>query len=50
MLEAKTMKTYKILRADFSVWKHLMYLPLAIEAVARDTDAANPVLFIVEVQ
>jgi hypothetical protein len=43
------MKTYKILRADFSVWKHLMYLPLALEAVARDTDASNPVLFVVEV-
>jgi hypothetical protein len=44
------MNTYKILRADFSVWKHLMYLPLALEAVKRDTDAANPVLFIVEVK
>lgn len=43
------MTTYKILRADFSVWKHLLYLPLAIEAVQRDTDAHNPVLFIVEV-
>jgi hypothetical protein len=43
------MKTYKILRADFTVWKHLAYLPLALAAVARDTDAANPVLFVVEV-
>jgi hypothetical protein len=43
------MKTYKILCADFSVWKHLMYLPLAEAAVARDTDAQNPVLFIIEV-
>jgi len=43
------MKTYKVLRADFSVWKHLMYLPMALEAASHDTDAANPVLFVVEV-
>jgi hypothetical protein len=48
-LSLTAMKTYKILRADFSVWKHLMYLPMALEVVARDTDAANPVLFVVEV-
>lgn len=44
------MPTYKILRADFSVWKHLQYLPLALEAASRDIDEANPVLFVIEVK
>lgn len=39
--------TYKVLRADFSVWKHVMYLPMAQAIAAHDIDAANPVLFIV---
>ncbi|WP_269061658.1 MULTISPECIES: hypothetical protein [unclassified Burkholderia] len=41
--------TYKILRADFSVWKHVMYLPMAQAIAARDIDAVNPVLFVVPV-
>lgn len=39
--------TYKVLRADFSVWKHVMYLPMAQAIAVRDIDAVNPVLFIV---
>ena len=42
--------TYKILRADFSVWKHLMYLPLAVEVAARDAVSLNEVLFVIEVK
>ncbi|WP_322055659.1 hypothetical protein [Burkholderia cenocepacia] len=41
--------TYKILRADFSVWKHVMYLPMAQAIAARDVDGVNPVLFVVPV-
>ncbi|CAJ2748102.1 Uncharacterised protein [Burkholderia pseudomallei] len=41
--------TYKVLRADFSVWKHVMYLPMARAIAERDIDAANPVLFVVPV-
>ncbi|AIO70094.1 hypothetical protein [Burkholderia oklahomensis] len=44
------MTHYVILRADFSVWKRLMYRELAEAAVRRDVDACNPVLFVVEVQ
>lgn len=41
--------TYKVLRADFSVWKHVMYLPMAQAIAVRDIDAVNPVLFVVPV-
>ncbi|WP_269139417.1 hypothetical protein [Burkholderia vietnamiensis] len=41
--------TYKILRADFSVWKHVMHLQMAQAIAARDIDAVNPVLFVVPV-
>lgn len=40
---------YKILRADFSVWKHVKYLPMARTIAERDIDAVNPVLFVVPV-
>ena len=44
------MNTYKILRADFSVWSHVLYLPLALEVAKRNLGPHNPVLFVVEVQ
>ncbi|WP_175867844.1 hypothetical protein [Burkholderia diffusa] len=44
-----TIVTYKILRSDFSVWKHVKYLPMAQDIAARDIDAVNPVLFVVAV-
>ena len=43
------MTHYAILRADFSVWKRLLYRPLAEAAARRDIGAHNPVLFVVEV-
>ncbi|WP_269138124.1 hypothetical protein [Burkholderia cepacia] len=42
--------TYKILCADFSVWKHVLYLSMAQDIAVRDLDAVNPVLFVVPVQ
>lgn len=44
------MRHYVILRADFSVWKRLLYRELAETVARRDIDACNPALFVVEVQ
>lgn len=44
------MTHFVIYRADFSVWKRLMYRDLAEAAALRDVDAWNPVLFVVEVK
>lgn len=43
------MREYRIIRADFSTWKRLVYRALAVEALERDSLSGIGPLYLIEI-